>query len=483
MSQQAQAESFHQGATQGFEEIRAERVSLYEKRDAGELSPEAAQAASVELDAKMVTVEELFERAKDLNTIDRGLADLAALGAAPNYLRPMGGDGVSADGPPTPGAQFAANDSTVVSLQSLGLNSRQSSNVCRMAGTQAQNFRMLTGPRRESLNKLMRENYGRDPHVLKDLLASNDPEMLAITPFIDSDGGIAQGHEFRNEFITHLRDVLHIRSRARVFATNQQSVSFPTFESTVPMLPLRTGKIAAGSVDVSIRDILGRTSFTPKGKGRIVKVPEQFLRDETFDVMGMVGEEISKSAFDDEERQFLNGTGMDEPYGILNAPIGTVAHSGGAASADFEPEDIKTLPFEIRAIHRANGTWMANKRFYRKVSIMRDDSGATVGTGQFLFQPGLAAGDPPTLAGYVAMESEFFPDHIDATNGETQDPGDPIVLFGDWSEYWIVERLSFDLRILGERYADTWEVGFRYEKMLDGAPVKIEPWAVLTRTA
>lgn len=504
MSQQAQAENLHEQGVQRYEEARAKLVALHAKHDKGELSGEALAAESKVVETAIADAETFLARARQLNTIDRGATELRQLGQIPDetadpkkpeYLRPMGEDPDS-NAQPTPAAPGSEQLSAATHLQSqitfggTGFSSQQMANVARLSGVAPHQYRLLTGRDRELLNRWMcgaRGKIAARHRPTEEQLAylageGSGRQALGASPYIDRDGGAITAHEVRNEVIGHLRDRRHIRARARVIPTNAGSVSFPTIRVKVSLKKTRAhkGKID-GSGAASIRDILGKTEFNPYGRMETIYIPEELLEDLNFDLLGFLSEEIAMQAFDDEEGLFLTGTGVNQPYGVLEAPIPGIAHTGsGTGNADFKPEDIKTLPFEIREVHRTPGVWMANRSFYKKVTVMRTEEGGT-GTGQFLFQPGLRAGDPPTLSGYEALESEFYPDHIDGTGGATQNAGDPIVLFGDWRQYWIVDRLGLEIKVLDQPKAEEGQVGFRYRKRLDGAPVRLESWVTLDR--
>lgn len=499
MTQQAQAENIHKQGLQRYSEARAKLEELHKKQKDGGLSAEALAAEETALSAAIDDAQTYLNRAQQLNTLDRGAEKLRGFAGEtpddgddrPEYLRPMGErPDANANPAEKPSERLATGGQPqTLTLGGHGLSERQLSHVSRLSGVPPHEYRLLTGRDRELLNTWMKVARGKLPERLAPskedfarLTGTGKGREQLASPYIDRDGGYITAHEVRNEIIGHLRDRRHIRSRARVIPTNAGSVSFPTFKVRISLKKTRAhkGKVD-GSAAATIRDILGKTEFTPYGRMETIYIPEELMEDQTFDLLGFLSEEIAMEAFDDEEGLFLNGTAVNEPYGVLKAPIPGVAHTGsGTGNADFLPEDIKTLPFEVREVFRTSGSFMANRAFYKAVTVMRTEEGGA-GTGQFLFQPGLRAGDPPTLVGYEAMESEFFPDHIGGTGGASQAAGDPIVLFGDWRQYWIVDRLTLQIKVLDQPKAEEGQIGFRYRKRLDGAPVRLESWVTLDR--
>jgi len=100
---------------------------------------------------------------------------------------------------------------------------------------------------------------------------------------------------------------------------------------------------------------------------------------------------------------------------------------------------------------------------------------AGAGTGNFIWQPGLAAGQPSTLLEYPILESEFMPDSY------TGSSGDPMALFGDFSWYWIIDRTDLMVLRLNELYAANDQIGVLLRRRTDGAPVMAEAFIRLNR--
>jgi HK97 family phage major capsid protein len=175
---------------------------------------------------------------------------------------------------------------------------------------------------------------------------------------------------------------------------------------------------------------------------------------------------------------------VGEPLGILTHIAGLVAAGATglnqpvAAAATVTADDVRLFPLSLPVKYRRDGTWMFSRAFLRKVAVLRTEEGGA-GTGNFMFQPSLALGLPATLDGYATVESEFYPDFI--TDGGAQH--DPLATFGSLRHYWIVDRAGLEVRLLGELYAETWEIGYRYTKRYDAAPVRAAAFRNMTRGA
>lgn len=176
------------------------------------------------------------------------------------------------------------------------------------------------------------------------------------------------------------------------------------------------------------------------------KATQRVLEDAQIDLEGWLarknGEEFARM----EATAFITGNGIKKPRGILSYPkstnVGTRAGGGniqyfpsGAASA-ITADAIKGLPLlALKERYHANARWLMKRATLAALSILRDDSGASAGTGQYLWVPGLRDGSIASqLAGYPISLADDMP----AVTG-----GSFSIAFGDFrTAYTIVRRLG-----------------------------------------
>lgn len=316
--------------------------------------------------------------------------------------------------------------------------------------------------RKSAFEKALRFGRAELEGEEKQLVRELQSEAKALSSSNDPNGGLAVTQEMRDEFIRKLQDMVMIRQRARVIATNAQTVTFPTFDFD-PGADWMEEKEQYSFED--IKDILGKTTFTPHKLGRMFKAPLELIEDQDFDLIAMLTDEFARRFAEIMENNFLNGNGSDRPYGVLSAGLPTRTAS---SPAPFTEDDVLDLIYDIRAVYRQRGAFMMHRNGVRTVRKLKDND------GQYLWQPGLQAGEPDMLAGYPLLESEFFPD-----NTGSPSTGDPLMMFADWSYYWIVERREMSMIRLDELYAETDEIGYRFRMRSDGAPVLRDPFVIL----
>ena len=296
-------------------------------------------------------------------------------------------------------------------------------------------------------------------YLAKGMDGVNIEERKALSSLSDPDGGILILRESRNEIIQKLRDATFIRQRATGITISGASVAYPTFEDDD--LGANTEIQECENIRIEdITDVFGEILFTPHKDALIYKIPQEMLEDSEINIESFMNGHFATRFAEREEEKFLNGLGVKEPRGVLQSNI-LALDIDGIASA-ISAEDIYTAIYGMRAVYRNRSSWMLNRVNISKIRKIRDDSGAAAGTGQFMWQMGLAAGEPSTLAGFPIQESEFFPTNVD--------DGDAMLLFGDWSTYWIVDRTSMSFQRLNETFAVEDKVGIKMRKRTDGKP-------------
>jgi HK97 family phage major capsid protein len=196
---------------------------------------------------------------------------------------------------------------------------------------------------------------------------------------------------------------------------------------------------------------------------------QQMLDDAMFDVEAWLAHEIATEFARAEGSAYVSGTGTNQPLGFLSSPnattadgtrpMGTLQYVGTGVAGAFaasNPADklidlVQTLksPYRQGAVFvMSSGTAAAIRKF--KAS-----------TGEFLFQPSLAAGQPATLLGYPLIEAADMPDI--AANSLS-------IAFGNFrTGYVIAERKS--TAILRDPYTNKPYVHFYATKRVGGQVV------------
>lgn len=204
---------------------------------------------------------------------------------------------------------------------------------------------------------------------------------------------------------------------------------------------------------------------------------QAMLDDAAFDVEGWLASEIATEFAKAEGAAFVNGNGTNKPRGFLQAPtavtsdatrpFGTLQYIASGAAGAFvasNPQDkLVELVHALRAPYRQGASWVMNASTLATIRKFKTTDGA------FIWQAGMAAGQPDTLLGYPVVEAEDMPDI--AANSLS-------IAFGNFKAgYLIAERT--ETNILRDPYSNKPYVHFYATKRLGGAVTNSEAIKVM----
>lgn len=195
----------------------------------------------------------------------------------------------------------------------------------------------------------------------------------------------------------------------------------------------------------------------------MMKISEELLQDSAFDLETYTAREFARRAGVKEEDALVVGDGVGKPRGVtLDAQTGVTAASATAIAAD----ELIDLFHSLKRPYRARATWLMNDSTVKAIRKLKDT------TNEYLWQPGLQAGQPDRLLGRPVAVSTAMP--TIATGAKT-------IAFGDFSYYWVADRQGRVFQRLNELYATTGHVGFRAYQRVDGVLVLAEAVKLLVQ--
>lgn len=183
-----------------------------------------------------------------------------------------------------------------------------------------------------------------------------------------------------------------------------------------------------------------------------IKVTEELLYDNAFDLEGYILDQFSKALGNAEEDAFLNGDGVGKPLGIFAASGGGQI---GVTTADqtIVADEIINLVYALKRPYRKNAVFITNDQTLSIVRKLKDDTAA------YIWQPSYQAGEPDRLLGYPVYTSPYVP---------TLAAEKPVIAFGDFSYYNIGDRGTRSFAELKELFAGNGMVGFVAKERVDG---------------
>lgn len=188
--------------------------------------------------------------------------------------------------------------------------------------------------------------------------------------------------------------------------------------------------------------------------GRIIKVSEELLNDAEFDLQGHISLSFGRSFTEAEEPAYLSGATADaakKPVGVLtDAQVGVTT----AASTAITSDELFDLFFALKAAYRNTSTFLMGIAAEKALRKLKNST-----TGDYMWQPGLTAGQPNTLLGRPVEISDYMPDFT---------AGNKIIAFGDFKQYTIKDTVGMRMQVLDQPYADKGLVGFKGYERTDG---------------
>ena len=194
-----------------------------------------------------------------------------------------------------------------------------------------------------------------------------------------------------------------------------------------------------------------------------VKVTEELLYDNAFNLENHLISQFSKALANAEEESFLNGDGVNKPLGIFAAKGGGEI-SVTTTSDKISSDDILSLVYALKRPYRKNAAFILNDGTLAMLRKLKDSNGA------YIWQPSYQQGEPDRLLGYPVYTSAFAPEVA---------KGQPAIAFGDFSYYNIGDRGIRSFQELKELFAGNGMVGFVAKERVDGKLVLPEAVQIL----
>ncbi len=285
-------------------------------------------------------------------------------------------------------------------------------------------------------------------------------ESKALSVGSGPDGGYLAPPQTEAEVLRRLSYLSPIRGIASV-----RQVSVNTYKKAFSTSGTQAGWVAeAGSRPQTTSPTLAEMSFPAMELYAMPAATQTLLDDAIVDIDQWLADEIETAFAEQESAALVNGTGTAQPKGFLNytkvanaswtwGNMGYIATGAAGAFAASNPSDtLLDLIYAVKGPFRQNGTFVMNRKVQASIRKFK----AT--TGEYLWSPPAAVGQPATLMGFPIVEVEEMPDiGADAF----------AIAFGDFRRgYLVVDRLG--VRVLRDPYSAKPYVLFYTTKRVGG---------------
>ncbi len=265
---------------------------------------------------------------------------------------------------------------------------------------------------------------------------------------VDADGGYLVPEEWDKRII----DVLEEENIMRQLGTKITT-------SGLHRITLAANKPAAAWIEEGGELAWGdatfdQTSIDAYKLAVAIKVTEELLYDEAYDLEGYITDQFGKALANAEEDAFLNGDGVGKPTGLFG-----MADAFDAVDA-VDSDSLISLVYGLKRPYRKKASFIMNDATISEIRKLKDANGA------YIWQPSYQAGEPDRVLGYKVYTSAYAP-----TSG---------IAFGDYSYYNIGDRGTRSFAELRELFAGNGMVGYLSKERVDGKLLLPEAVKVLT---
>lgn len=201
------------------------------------------------------------------------------------------------------------------------------------------------------------------------------------------------------------------------------------------------------------------------------KATQKLIDDSAIDIEGWLSGKISDIFARKQNTAFVSGTGFNQPRGFLTYAAGTswgqIEQVNSGSSGAVTGDGLITLFYSLKSDYARNATFLMNRLVVAAVRKLKDT------TNQYLWQPGLAAGQPDTLLGVPAFMASDMP---------TAAADSLSVAVGDFRRaYQIVDRIG--IRTLRDPFTEKPFVKFYATTRVGGDVVNFEAIKLLKLAA
>lgn len=303
-----------------------------------------------------------------------------------------------------------------------------------------------------------------DRYMRKDDRALTPEETKALSVGSDPDGGYTVNPDLSGRIVMKVFETSPMRAYASI-----QTISTDALEGLFDLEEAASGWVAE-------TDARAETATPQLGKWRIPvhelyakpKATQKLLDDAEINMEAWLASKVSEKFARDEAAAFVNGNGVGKPRGLLTYADGTTlpgtieqfdtGANGAFASAPGGADVLLSALYGLKQQYRANAAWAMNRATTGLVRRLKDSN------GEFVWSPGIAAGQPATLLGYPVAAFEDMPDPA---------TGSLSIAVGDLREaYQIVDRIG--IRTLRDPYSAKPYVEFYTTKRVGGDVVNFE---------
>jgi HK97 family phage major capsid protein len=295
-----------------------------------------------------------------------------------------------------------------------------------LADLQTKMNRPSYGPaENQSDEKREKRRKAFDSFLRRGKLGMNPEELKTMTEGSESEGGAMAPDEFIADLLKVLEDKNPVRQLCRILGGMSKQIDFPA----------RTVNLAANWIGEGAETSATQSTYATKSIpalkiSALTPVTVELLEDAYFDVESLLIDDFATAFALTESTAILLGTGSGQPEGIIVDSAVPVVQATATASKIDEGALIDSY-HSLKGGYAANSTWAMNMSTLGAVRTLKASE-----SGDYLWQPGLAASDPPNLLGRPIAVCDSLADEA----GDAK-----VAVIGDFKGGVVYDRLGMSV--------------------------------------
>jgi len=284
------------------------------------------------------------------------------------------------------------------------------------------------------------------------ILRGKQPINNVLSTSPDVDGGYLVPVEFEKKIVIGLEEANVLRGLAKTIRTSA--------ERKIPIAATHSEAkwTAENAAITESNPTWDQKTIDAFKLTDLIKVSIELLQDSMFDLESYIANEFARAFGIAEEEAFCIGNGTGKPTGVFTTNGGQVGVTATSATA-VTVDNLIDLVYKLKSPYRRNAAFLMRDVTVSGLRKLKDNN------GQYLWQPSVQAGEPDRLLGYPIHTSPYAP--AAAANALP-------IAFGDFSNYWIADRMGRTVQRLNELYAGNGQVGFIATQRVDGKVILAE---------
>ena len=222
-------------------------------------------------------------------------------------------------------------------------------------------------------------------------------EKKALSVGVQSAGGYLAPDQFTTDFVRDLVLFSPIRAIADVRNTSSHTVLYPKRTAITNAKWQGEAVATTGS-----EPAFAQGEIEVKNLATHVDINNQLVDDAVVDIEAEVRLALAEDFGMKEAKAFVSGDGVLEPEGFMTAAGIPVTLNGHVAN--LSPDQLIAILYSLAPAYRSAATWVMNGNTLATIRKLKDSQ------GNYLWQPGLVAGQPETILGRPVVEAVDMPD-------------------------------------------------------------------------